>query len=219
MQKLSLLSVPLVLALLAGCGGEIPDPADSSPPAATSAAPEPTPTAAPVPFKPALADLVLSPHGVGPVKIGHPLPAAEPDVAVALWDETYCDFDEVVPFGSQRVDHGGWKAAYEPSEHSKPAFFLSSTTTESPITHIIVFAPEIRTVEGIGVGSAEAEVISAYPAATTVSVGEGTGISGYVVEATEGTLILWVMEESVFVAEVRRPSADIQFQYEFGDCA
>ncbi|MFT4285574.1 MAG: hypothetical protein QM598_12140, partial [Protaetiibacter sp.] len=82
------LAVPLVVAALAlsACASD-PEPAGSTPPPAASQTPSPTPT----PTRPALDELVLTPEGLGDIRIGQPVPDADPALAIVTWNARGCE--------------------------------------------------------------------------------------------------------------------------------
>jgi hypothetical protein len=173
----------IVLALLAGCGGEDPK-ADPSPSVTVSETPTPTPT--PDPTAPAAADLVLTTSGLGTLEFGV-APSAEPTTQMIAEDPNAC-----TEFGAAAgsPDATRWRpiAAYGGSD--TPMFGV--VVLGGVVTRIDVFGTAIPTDAGIRVGSTAAELTAAYPTATVTST-DLTDIA--TVTDSHGTLIIEIARE------------------------
>ena len=182
--------------------------------APSSATPTPTPTAtvsAPA-TKPALSTLVLSPEGLGPIVIGQAIESLPPDLAVAVFDDTFCDFGD-------SGDHGGWKPNYDLTSDGHWAFLPEGAATASdPVTNLTVQSTEIRTASGIGIGSTVAEVKNAYKNLQSISSFDFTG---YSIPGTKGQLVLWFdgQTDTVTNVEVLESGVTPEFRFEIGGCA
>lgn len=175
-----------VVVLLAGCAQSSPTVDAEQTPTTT---PSVTPTIEPWPEgKPRLSELVLSPDGLGPIRMGEAIPEAEAEVAVALLDSTYCDLNH------PDSGHGGWLPNYPPNENWNLAFFVESSeaSVEAPVVSIYVGSDEIRTAEGLGVGSTIAE-LNAFYGGAIVEIPTDFAIA-HVVQGTRGELIFWGQE-------------------------
>ena len=158
-MKLALV-VTLCLIALLGCAPTAAEPEPSKTVEPTrSETPTPTPTPEPT-TKPSLTELHISPDGLGPLVIGRPAGADNPETDIVYWDETFCGFD--VPAD----DYAGWATNY-PADASWHYPFLAEVTyvdgtTESAIERITVQSPMIRTAEGLGIGSSVADLEAQY---------------------------------------------------------
>jgi len=167
----------LAVVSLAACAESTPaaEPSSSSTPAAT---PTPEPT------QPALAELVLSPAGLGPLVVGAPVPVEDETVAVVRYDPEGCVSD------SGEVRAGIWRPAY--TEERPFDVVTAELAQDGAIDRILVLQPFVRTAEGIGIGSTLDELRAAYPA--IVGVDDGL-TSLYTLETDEGTLTFEVASE------------------------
>ena len=155
---------------------------------------------------------MLSPEGLGPIVMGRPIASLPPDIAVAVFDDTFCDFGGT-------GDHGGWKPNYDLTSDGHWAFLPEGPLSVSdPVTNLTVQSPEIRTSSGIGIGSTEAEVKNAYSTLQAVSSFDFTG---YSIPGTNGQLVLWFdgQTDTVTNIEVLQPGVTPEFRYEIGGCA
>src|SRR5690606_4194921 len=111
MRTIPLAAATVVACLLAGCAGPSAPTPRSSPSASPSASPSPSPS--PQPSKPALADLVIEPEGLGPLRVGQAPPVTDPAIDILVFDPDACDFvpewdPSYVPSG----DLGLWISNY-----------------------------------------------------------------------------------------------------------
>ena len=173
-----LLILPLVLAL-AACTAAPPTPEATETVAAPVETPSATPTSTPTPTPtgpPALGDLVLSPDGLGTLRVGEPI-----DPLLATYDAQGCltpereargwDPDDpalaawVPNYDMVLIERGGYPYEYYP--------FEPHHNGDGTLKWLTVRSPEISTQRGIHLGSLEDEVVAAYPEAERYDEGGG----------------------------------------------
>ncbi|MEO8262608.1 MAG: hypothetical protein ABI566_08575 [Pseudolysinimonas sp.] len=176
-------AIPLVLlALLAGCGGE---PPEASPAPSASETETPTPTPTPEPTAPAAADLVLTTSGMGTLEFGV-APSTDPVTQMIAVDPAACA--EFWPVGSPEASRPRPIAAYGGS--TTPMFGV--VVLDGVLTRIDLFTPDIPTDAGIRIGSTAADVSAAYPSATVTTL----DLTDVVTVADEhGTLMIEIARE------------------------
>ncbi len=146
----------IAIIVLGGCAPAADSPAAAPATASTptptlaphTASPTPTPTAPPV-----LADLVLSPAGLGPLLVGSPVPAQVDATAVVKWNPTTCN------------GAGEWQANYPSGPvvgGNDAPFSWASMGKSDPIGYVLINSSGIRTATGVGVGSTVADLKAAY---------------------------------------------------------
>lgn len=203
-----LVLVTLCALVLAGCTPAEPSAAPSLTEQKPTISPTPTVSAAPqaveIVVKPQESELVISPEGLGPIVIGEPMPDFEPDTALALWDETFCGFD------NPSEDYANWVTNYPMTPDGKYPFLAEvdypTGTVSSPITGITVQSTEIRTASGLGIGSTVASLESEYGADLLPYI--DPDYSAYVVEGPVGQLVFWVAEHEGQVVSFMFVSVD-----------
>ncbi len=177
-----------VVLALAGCA-----PAVITPTAAPTVAPVATPTPTPTPTPtapPTLAQLVLSPDGIGPLQINEPVPAQSGPTAVVTWDANAC------PANGSGDYAGAWLANYpktgekEISNPDRAVFTFESKQKNSQITSATIWSSEIKTAEGIGIGSTPAQLAAAYGSNLKKKHGQLSDL--YSLEGAAGTLVFEV---------------------------
>ncbi len=166
---------------------------------------------------PALADLVVSTSGLGPLTIGLP-PETNPGAAMITWDPDYCA--EIVEPGAEA---GRWvETGYEddPDRGEIGSPFSVAVDDAGRIGWIDVRSPGPRTVEGVGVGTTLDALQAAYPALSgpfdgPVSrvwwVEDAAGILVFETQGDEDGLQPAGTPESVILLRVLLPGADPQF--------
>ena len=151
-------ALAIVTVALAGCAPVTPsaDPSSSAVPSAQpsqSPVATPTPTPTPTPTKPTLSELALTPDGLGPLKPGAAVPHEPASIAIVAWNPNAC------------AGTGEWLATYprQTTGDDIHPFSFASGSKNDPIRLLTVWTSDIKTAEGIGVGSTAAEVAAAYP--------------------------------------------------------
>ena len=168
--------------LLAGCATADPAPTSSPTQAAPSATPSPTPSQT----KPALDELVLSPEGLGSVVIGEAPPTIDPAIDVVIFDVDYCQAD--VDAGLIE-DAGKWIPNYEPAL-SGPSREPFSVHVNGTVNTISIASDQIRTSEGLGLGSTIDDVRTAYPEGVEQ---QGHETNLFIVPGVNGQLVFEVL--------------------------
>lgn len=118
---------------------------------------------------PDLDALVVTTTGLGPLQVGVSA-ETNPGAAMITYDENYC-VEQVGQLGETwdpaRGPAGEWLAAgYDPApaldgELSPP--FAVAVGDDGALAQIAVLAAQLRTPEGIGIGSTRAELLATYP--------------------------------------------------------
>jgi len=175
-------------------------------PSATSTAPpvvgpSPTPAAA---AHPALADLRITTSGLLPLTIGMDA-ATNPGSGMILWDDLWCYSAEL----GITTDTGRWVAAYPDSPFGLDGQYAPA------ITRIDIWVPELRTPEGIHIGSTLAQLQATYPPLVTGTPSFSTtpywisDAHGYVVfEVGSGTADGGPGPDQVWFIRVLAPGSD-----------
>lgn len=185
------------LLLLAGCAGPETTPPSSAAPSSATSSPAVSPTPAGGP--PPLDELELSPEGLGTLVLGQPV-----DPELATFDPHGCRTPENEDLFPE--DDPVWEA-WLPNypKITTPAGFKAYPfephhEQDGTLLWIKVQSPDIRTAEGVGLGSSRDEVTAAYPDAVAVP---GVFATAYGIDGTAGRLVFEVADdsESLGVAE------------------
>lgn len=120
--------------------------------------------------RPSLDSLVITPDGVGPLRLGE-TPPAEGNGAVVEWLDDGClTFDEA-------TESGRWAATYSrrTTPYGTPLEPFGLTVDDGQVTRIEVVTDGLATDAGVQVGDTLDDVRSAYPGATLVGHIGGSG--------------------------------------------
>lgn len=173
------------VVVLAGCAAT-PPPSSPRPHAATPSA-SASATAA---TQPALADLVLTTHGIGDIRLGQPVPADDPATAIVKWDPRACVTEGGLTEGEPYA--GLWEDNYPlAASDGAGAFILltSDGTRDAPVSYIGVRAASaVHTKPGIRVGSSLDSLKAAYPAGFAQSAHGQNGADVYAVGDASGMI-------------------------------
>ena len=184
-----ILIAAVVIVALAGCTATPPQPIRS-----TTTAPNPGPSAA---AKPALGALVIGTDGLGPVRLGEPVPVQPANIAVVRYDPQFCK--------TTIEQNGGTFTAGEPfsgawiTTFPDPQAFTILTdggTRGGAVTAIEAnawqpgSASKVGTAAGVHAGDTRAELEKAYPKFTSVTHFDQTDI--YTIVGTHGQLVFEV---------------------------
>lgn len=183
----SLAIVGVAVLMLAGCAVDEPAPI-AAPPAASET---PTPTPEPEPTKPELAALVVSADGLDDVVVGEAPPVVDPALDIIIFDEDYCQ--AAVDEGAS-VDPGKWIPNYEPALSGESREPFSVYVPKKVVDVISIDSEEIRTSDGLGLGSTVDELEAAYP---NLVFEEGFATDLYLVGGAHGTLVFEVAAEDL----------------------
>jgi len=171
--------------MLAGCAATPPHPSSQLHTATPSASASPTATT-----RPALADVVVTTHSIGDVRLGQPVPADDAATAIVRWDATACVSEGGLTEGEPYA--GLWVADFPPvTAGGAGAFILvtSDGTRDAPVDYIGVrTASAVHTSPGITVGSSLDALKAAYPSGFTQTAHGPNGADVYVVGDASGVI-------------------------------
>lgn len=167
--------VGFVVLLLAGCtSSEEPEaPAttaptesapndDAEPPASPEPSAEPTPTEDPVDPHPALADLIITTSGLGPLTVGGTPPADNPGAAMVAWEAEFCSGEGWAGDGDPgRWVPSGYKA--DTNYMGEPATPFYVDATDAGVHRIDVMGTGPHTEEGVRIGTTLTVLRATYP--------------------------------------------------------
>lgn len=163
--------VMAALLLLGACSG---DP-DEAPPGTSSASPEATQSPSPEPVvespelvveptvdpRPALAELVISTSGLGPLAVGSIAPAQNPGAAMIERDEDFC-----AEIAEEGADPARWVASgydQDTGYAGDPVTPFFVDASDAGVRRIDVMGAAPRTAAGVGIGATLAELQAAHP--------------------------------------------------------
>jgi hypothetical protein len=143
------------------------------------------PTSTPAPTKPTLDQLVVSPNGIGPLVIGQPVVIEPADLATVAFNPHHCGV-------SPGADYPDWESTYP-----NPSFSVAliGATPSGTIAGLEVDSPDLKTAEGIHLGSSVADLKTAYPTIDSVTPSYSTDL--YTVRGTHGKLVFEVANNAM----------------------
>jgi hypothetical protein len=183
-----LLAIVAVLGV-AGCAS----PVSRAP---QSAAPVATPT--PVPTKPSLDQLTIDPDGIGPLRIGQPVPTLLAALSPVTWDASKCYEAGVSPaVGTPGV--GAWlpsypDVAFEGGLDSVFSLYTVGDVQTGNIKSLWSWTSDLKTSKGISVDSSLANLQAAYPHFDAI-IPSGA-VTVYAVDGSVGQMLFEVATQS-----------------------
>jgi hypothetical protein len=186
-----------LLATLAGCS--VTEPVPTAAPSTPAAAPTVEETAEPT--RPALDELVISPEGIADLRVGHPVPLANPELLLVTWNPTGC-IDPDDPFEEDVEGEpwaGRWESVHRGSDGAWP-FWVVTDGTQNGVIQFIGSA-NVPTDRGIRVGSTRADVEAAYPGLSPFH-GEFSLADLYIVDAGASRLVIEVVSDATWYPEM-----------------
>lgn len=200
MNKTLLSVMAATTLLLVGCAGPAETASPPSPPPTPTVAASPSPSATPEPTKPALEDLVISPEGLGPLRVGHAPPATDPAVDILIYDPNACDFvPEWDPTYVPSGDLGMWVSNYgqDPSTNELGPFGVF--VRDGIVDTIGIYDARIKTAAGAHLGMTREQLLAVYPTGIELET-ENYGLDTYRLRGSTGDLIftLWEGETGGF---------------------
>ena len=189
-SRLTFVVVASLAALaLTGCAPALPT---AGPTASATVTPSATPTPTPIPTKPTLAQLVVSPDGLGYLVPAQPVPNEPAATAIMRYDPTNCVSPGGVAAGSPGA--GAWIPNYPDADSalgSRMPFDVGPVdNSTAPIHAIEVWSAERTTAKHIGVGSTVAELTAAYGSSLTVDAADNSDV--YVLRGSASELLFEV---------------------------
>lgn len=155
-----LIAVLPALSLTAGCASPATDGgAPGSTPSAAASAPPEEPTSIPS-DDPGLAELVLSPSGLGPLEIGSTVSEVDGETHFR-WDSDRCGTGD--EYAGRWVSADPEWATDETSQPGGVGIWTEDQGRDAAVIEIGVGTDTVATEEGITVGSTADEVRAAYP--------------------------------------------------------
>lgn len=172
----------VVILGMAGCAQPVVE-SDPTPSVTT-----PTPTPTPTPARPALADLVLTPEGLGNLAIGE-APVEDPATAMVTFDPVRCVAPEYgIEAGDPRA--GGWAPDASYAESTLWGESAFQVFVDGTLQRLEVYGSTIPTSGGLHIGDPSSAVLAAHPEAQLVLSNYISEL--YVVHGTAGDLSIEV---------------------------
>ncbi|ODU65663.1 MAG: hypothetical protein ABT06_00245 [Leifsonia sp. SCN 70-46] len=191
----------LALLALAGCtAAPVAEPPTGAPapPAATATA-TPTATPTPEPTRPAVGELIIGPAGFDQLPLGTDPASIDPAVALI----------EPVPLECQPDETGWYPVAAFPADASGHRPF-GVAVRDSKVAGIqVVWSTEIRTAQGIGIGSTRQQLLDTYPG-IGVALSDARG-DVYIIQGDTGWLRFSVFYETDTVSEMLATTNDVAY--------
>jgi hypothetical protein len=192
-----LAAAPMVLGLVLALGacGATPAPA----PTVAEETPTVTPTPTPDPAPPALADLVVTPEGLGTLHIGE-APEQDPATDMVAFDDDICVSPE---YGIEAGDPqaGGWApldiygdGSGDPTAGLSGRAAFAISVRDDVVTRIDLKDSQIPTDGGVRIGDPVSAVLSAHPDAVVAFSSPASKV--YRVTGSAGVLDIEVKVES-----------------------
>lgn len=213
LRRISLVALAATALLLSACGQPgstdpvttttsttteptMTEPTTTEPTTTEPTTTEPT-TEPPEPpaVRPEYASLVVTHAGIGHLVIGAPVPELPKSASMVKWNPNYCD-PEANP-GSQQ---GQWVSTYPAVAGyfggTVQPFAIAAAKKSAPITWIEVFATDLFTDQGVGLGTSFKQLKQAYPDLVRTSTSDTEYTARvFASETDEGVLAFEVLKE------------------------
>jgi hypothetical protein len=146
---------------------------------------------------------VLTPDGLGYIKVGQPVRTEPAATAIVSYDPTACS--EIHPDIEREPGSpgaGGWFSTYVGDRFENFEVVTDELSEAGAVIAIDVYSPAISTDKGIHAGSTVAELTDAYPSIDrVVHTDRGTDI--YVEDGTAGRLLMEVSTKDYYGSDVQ----------------
>jgi hypothetical protein len=172
----------------------------AGPTASAAAPPTPSATPTPVPTKPTLAQLVVSPDGLGDLVVGQAVPAEQSATAIMHYDPTSCADAANSIYSVGDPGAGAWLPSY-PSDrsasHPLPFDIGPVAGPTDPVSVIEIWSSALKTDKGIGAGSTIAQLTAAYGSALSIDSAVNSDV--YILNGARSKLLFEVANPADFV--------------------